>query len=88
MFFVYVLESLKDKKLYIGMTENVELRLLRHNQGKVPSTKYRRPLLLLHTEEYPDRKQARKREKFLKSGPGHRELYELLELRRVPTLSG
>jgi putative endonuclease len=69
------------------MTENVEARLIRHNQGKVPSTKNRRPLQLLHTEEYPDRKQARKREKFLKSGPGHRELYELLKSRRAPTSS-
>ena len=88
MFFVYVLKSLKDNKLYIGMTENVEARLIRHNQGKVPSTKYRRPLQLLHTEEYPNRQQARKREKFLKSGPGHRELYKLLTKGRVPTTSG
>jgi putative endonuclease len=87
MFFVYVLKSLKDGDLYIGMSEDVEARLIRHNQGKVPSTKYRRPFQLLHTEEYPDRQQARKREKFLKSGPGHRELYKLMATRRVPTSS-
>ncbi len=88
MFFVYVLKSLKDNNLYIGMTEDVEKRLIRHNQGKVPSTKNRRPFQLLLTEECPNRQQARKREKFLKSGPGHYELNSLLTKRRVPTLSG
>ena len=87
MFFVYVLNSLKDNNFYIGMTENVEKRLLRHNQGKVHSTKFRRPFQLLHTEEYSNRIQARRREKFLKSGPGHRELNELLKEKRVPTSS-
>ena len=87
MFFMYVLKSLRDENLYIGLTENVEARLIRHNQGKVPSTKYRRPLQLIYTEECPDRKQARKREKFLKSGPGHQEIKKILE-GRVPTSSG
>ena len=33
-FFVYVLFSLKDKKLYIGYSTNLELRLIEHNSGK------------------------------------------------------
>ena len=88
MFIVYVLRSLKDKNLYVGMTEDILERLTRHEKGKVPSTRNRRPLVLLHTEEYPDRVQARKREKYLKSGPGHRELSQLLLEHRAPTVSG
>jgi putative endonuclease len=88
MIIVYVLRSLKDSKLYVGMTENLEARLKRHEQGKVPSTRNRRPFVLLHNEEFEDRLQARKREKYLKSGPGHRELSHILIERRVPTLSG
>ena len=88
MFIVYILRSLKDNNLYIGMTKNISERLGRHEKGRVPSTRNRRPLVLLHTEEYLDRLQARKREKYLKSGPGHRELTQLLLERRVPTLSG
>ncbi|PIV11829.1 MAG: hypothetical protein COZ98_05170 [Candidatus Omnitrophica bacterium CG_4_8_14_3_um_filter_43_15] len=30
MYFVYVLRSQKDKLLYIGFTDNVESRVLRH----------------------------------------------------------
>ena len=84
---VYVLRSLKDGKLYIGMTENLESRLKRHEQGKVPSTRHRRPLQLLHTETLENRLQARKREKYLKSGPGHLELSKILYESRVPISS-
>jgi putative endonuclease len=87
MFIVYILRSLKDNNLYIGMTKNISERLSRHEKGSVPSTRNRRCLVLLHTEEYPDRLQARKREKYLKSGPGHRELKKLLAEGRVPTSS-
>jgi putative endonuclease len=87
MFIVYILRSLKDNNLYIGMTKNISERLSRHEKGRIPSTRNRRPLALVHTEEYSDRLQARKREKYLKSGPGHRELTQLLLERRVPTSS-
>ena len=70
------------------MTKNIAERLSRHEKGRVPSTINRRPLSLLYTEEYSDRLQARKREKYLKSGPGHRELTQIFLERRVPTLSG
>jgi putative endonuclease len=71
MYFVYVLRSLKDGRLYIGMTEDVPSRLKRHSEGKVTSTRHRRPLVLVYTESYNSRAEARRREKFLKSGPGH-----------------
>jgi putative endonuclease len=66
------------------MTENVEARLKRHESGKVRSTRSRKPFRLIHTEEYPDRQQARKREKYLKSDPGHWELAMILTEGRVP----
>jgi len=87
MFIVYILRSLRDNNLYIGMTKKISERLGRHAKGRVPLTRNRRPLVLLHTEEYSDHLQAHKREKYLKSGPGHRELTQLLLERRVPTSS-
>lgn len=86
MITVYVLRSLKDGKLYIGMTENLDARLKRHEQGKTPSTRNRRPLVLLHSEEFENRQQARRREKYLKSGPDHKELVDILAEGRVPTI--
>jgi putative endonuclease len=70
MVFEYVLKSLKENRLYIGMAENVERRLQEHNSGKTKSTKGYRPWELVAFEEHPDREAARSREKYLKSGSG------------------
>ena len=71
MHFVYVLRSQKDLKLYIGMTDDIVSRVKRHNEGKVFSTRHRRPLELVYQEALTTRVEARQREKYLKSGPGH-----------------
>lgn len=73
---VYVLRSLKDGRLYVGMSANIDKRLLEHNSGRTKSTKGYRPWELLHHETYPDRATARKREKYLKSGYGKQWLKE------------
>jgi len=67
MFFVYVLKSLVDGKLYIGQTSNLEKRLTLHNEGKIRSTSRRYPLKLIYFEKYHTRGEAIKRERFLKS---------------------
>ncbi len=74
MYFVYVLLSLKDRKLYIGYSSDLRSRLLKHTVGKVPSTIWRRPLKLIYTEIYLTVLEARRREKFLKGGAGHEQL--------------
>ena len=33
MYFVYVIKSIKDGEFYTGFTDNLERRLLEHNQG-------------------------------------------------------
>jgi len=70
--YVYVLQSLKDKKLYIGITNNLLKRLNQHNQGENPSTKCRAPFKLIYSEKYTNYKKARIRENFLKSGQGRK----------------
>ena len=70
MFFVYVLKSLKDNKRYIGMSSNLNRRLLEHNRGLVKSTRNRKPLELIYFEEFEDKSNALKREKFFKTGCG------------------
>ena len=79
MSFVYVLSSAKDLKLYIGLTDDVSQRVGQHNSGKVESTKHRRPLDLIYYEWYKERADAVGREKFLKSGSGHRFLKKQLK---------
>lgn len=73
MFYVYILRSIADRKLYIGYTESDPLmRLKKHNEGSVASTKNRKPLELVYYEYYLNQADALGREKFLKSGSGHR----------------
>jgi putative endonuclease len=67
MWSVYILYSKKDGNLYVGCSENLNKRIKKHNLGMVPSTKDRRPLVLIHYEKFEDKKEAFKRERFLKS---------------------
>ena len=70
MYFVYVLRSLKDGRLYKGLTSDLERRVKEHNSGQAKSTKGFLPWELFHVEEFETREEARKREKYLKSGQG------------------
>jgi putative endonuclease len=74
MFSVYILQSNKDKRTYIGFCKNVDTRLQEHNSGKVDATKHRRPFKLLFIEKAKDLKEAKKRERYWKSGGGRRKL--------------
>lgn len=66
MFYSYVLKSKKDNNNYIGSTNDLRRRFREHNDGKVNSTKHRRPLELIYYEAYKSEKDARKREHNLK----------------------
>jgi len=78
-YYVYILLSLKDGKLYIGLTTNLKKRLQEHARGDVKSTKKRRYLKLIYYEYFINKKDAEAREIFLKSGYGHKQLKEILK---------
>jgi putative endonuclease len=86
-YYLYVLKSLKDEKLYIGVTSNVTRRLQEHNSGKNKSTKPRRPFILVYKEEFCDRHAAYKYEWYVKNtGSGNIELKQKLgEVAKVVT---
>ena len=44
MWYVYMLRSAKDRKLYVGSTDDLRRRLREHETGQCKSTAYRRPL--------------------------------------------
>ncbi len=71
-YIVYVLSSLKDKKSYVGFTNNIERRLHEHNTGKSNFTKKYLPWEVLYKEEFDSKIEARKREKYLKSSAGRK----------------
>jgi len=74
MYYVYVLQSLKDGNMYTGFTTDLENRLKQHNTGRVDSTKSRIPLKLIYYEACIDQKDALHREKYLKTAYGKRYL--------------
>jgi len=78
-YFVYILFSENDKKLYTGCTNNLEKRLKRHNDGNVKATCFRRPLVLIHSEKFEHKGNAFNRERFLKSLWGAREKKKILK---------
>lgn len=67
MAFVYILQSKKDGRFYIGSTIDLEKRLRHHKGGFTHSTKRFGELELLFSQEYPTISDARKIEKKLKS---------------------
>lgn len=79
MYYVYVLHSELDGKLYIGYTPDLKARLNKHELGYVSSTKHRRPIKLIYYESYLSQVDAKKREIYLKGGNGHSQLKIQLE---------
>ena len=88
MFYVYILQSLKDNKLYIGYTSDLKNRFSEHQRGCVSTTKNRRPLVLIYYEAYRSEKDARVREKFLKTGQGREFIKKNIIYSRVSAQGG
>lgn len=78
MVYVYILKSSIDFGFYIGISKNLETRLIKHNQGKVHSTRNRKPFELIYSEKFDDYSQARMREKEIKSYKGGNKFRELI----------
>lgn len=72
--YVYVLKSKVAKKSYVGSTDNLERRLSEHNNGKSLYTSKYLPWEIIYTEEFQTLKEARDKEKYLKTRSGRRFL--------------
>ncbi|QNL18627.1 GIY-YIG nuclease family protein [Hyphobacterium sp. CCMP332] len=70
MHFVYVLESESGHHFYVGLTDDVERRLAKHNSGSVSHTAKFRPWILRTFIAFNERQRAADFEKYLKSGSG------------------
>ena len=66
MWYVYVIYSNKIDRYYVGITENLCLRLERHNSGWGRYTKRGIPWVIVYTENYPTKANAFKRESEIK----------------------
>ncbi len=85
-YYVYVLQSKKDKRWYTGFTNDIRKRLTQHNMNQSQWTKNRGPFSLIYCEMCLDRDDARSREVYLKTGMGKRYLKN--RMRRFLSLTG
>jgi len=83
-FVVYILRSVRDGSLYVGHTNNLDRRLLLHNNPRGKSyTAKRGPWVVAYSEPHSDRSSAALRERFLKSVGGSREKKRLAAIPRL-----
>jgi len=78
MFYVYILQSEVDSKLYIGMTEDLKRRLSEHNSGRSAYTKKYLPWNIIYYESHTNQKDVIRRERYLKTTQGHRAIRNML----------
>ncbi len=87
MYTVYILKSAIKEYFYIGVTQDLNQRIAQHNKGLSKATKPYAPFEIIHTEIFIDKKEAYKREFFLKSPKGYKDKLAILRGLRIP-LSG
>ena len=63
----YVLQSSRNGKYYIGSTDSIDKRIIKHNKGYSRYTKGKGPFNLVYREDFLTRSEAKKREYYLKS---------------------
>ena len=78
-YYIYILQSQKNKSLYIGYTTDLIKRLKQHNSGESLATKPFRPYKLIFYEAFLNRIDAKNREEYLKSGFGRRTINKMLK---------
>ncbi len=76
-FYLYIIFSQSANRWYVGSSNNIQDRLRRHNSGSSKSTKPYCPWVLAYFEEYNTRSEAVRREYYLKSTKGYKDLLEI-----------
>jgi putative endonuclease len=80
MWYSYILQGEKNKRLYVGVTNDLKRRFKEHNDGEGGKyTRNNKPFKLIFYEAYISKLDAYKSEKFFKSGYGREVLKDKLE---------
>ncbi len=83
MYYVYLIQSLKDGTLYVGYTSDLKRRFDEHQKGFGKYTKDKRPWKLLYYEAYQEKTVALKRENTLKKRKNiYHQLLKRLNVRK------
>ena len=88
MYFVYILYSKSIKRYYVGSTNNIDDRLIRHNRGQGKYTKKGIPWILLKVFEMPTRPESVRLEMRIKKRGAKRYIADLENKHRGMSQSG
>lgn len=78
-YYVYIIESKVEKRLYAGRTKNLQQRLKEHNQKLNQSTRMGTPWKYIYVEACLNPRDAERREGYLKTTQGRRMLKRRLK---------
>jgi putative endonuclease len=79
MYYLYIIKSLRNKRYYVGSTNDVDRRLIEHNSGKSKYTRMTKPFELVYKEEYLTRSEAGRRELYIKKLKSKKYIEQLIE---------
>ena len=80
MWKMYIIYSKKIDRYYTGVTDDIEWRLERHNQGWGRYTKRGIPWVVVHTEDYNTKSKALKREREIKNRKSRKFIENLIKI--------
>jgi len=78
MYFVYIIYSRQINKYYVGSTENIDLRIQRHNSGTTRFTSQTKDWKLVYSEQLPSKSVAIKREYEIKRKKSRKYIESLI----------
>jgi putative endonuclease len=79
MFYVYILYSAKKDRYYVGQTGDLDERLLSHAAGISPCTSSADDWTLVHSEAFPSRTEAIRREREIKKKKSRKYIQSLIQ---------
>ncbi len=77
-FFTYIIYSDSKNKYYVGYTQDIEIRVAKHNNGATRSTRPGRPWILVYSEKYTEKSAAIKREIEIKKMKSRKYIEQLI----------
>ncbi len=84
MFYVYLLRSKRDGKIYTGYTTDLKRRIGQHFSGDVHTTVRMGEIELIYYEAFTNEEDAREREGYLKTTKGKRAVKLMLRNTLAP----
>ncbi|MCL5795536.1 MAG: GIY-YIG nuclease family protein [Patescibacteria group bacterium] len=78
MSYVYVLQSLKNHRLYTGSTNNLARRINEHLRGQGDYTRQTGPYKLVYCEKCNSLLEARRLERYYKTGKGREKIKDII----------